>query len=123
MKIVTQADFSDCLALQKKLVQAADKLSSMAGSVASAKQVREFEGDRRKRALAIATIPFLKSGDSHARAETEARATDGYRNEMVKLATELQVAEKAIMEYESTKIQWESARSLLAMAKSQMAIL
>lgn len=101
-------------------MESADKLSAMAGQVALAKQIREFESDRRRRALALATVPFLKAGDSHARAETEARATDEYRDAMIKLGAELQKAEAIIMDYEATKIKWESARSLLAMQRDMV---
>ena len=82
-----------------------------------AKQIKEFNSDRTKRALAIAALPFIKSGESSAAADTQARASDGYKLEMQKLATEFQQAEKALLEWESTKIQWESARSLLAMQR------
>jgi hypothetical protein len=119
MKFQTQnaADHSDVLALQMKLTQAADKLSHMAPQVAVAKQVKEFSNDRTKRALAIAALPFIKAGESSAAADTCARSSDGYKLEMQKLATEFQQAEKALLEWEAQKIQWESARSLLAMQR------
>lgn len=120
---VNTADHSDVVELQKRLMQAADKLSSMAGSVAQARQVREYDNDRRKRCLAVAALPLLTAGASSAAADTEARASEPYASAMKQLGAELAAAEKAIAEWEAQKIMWESARSLLAMAKSQMAIL
>lgn len=117
MKIVTQADFSDCLALQKKLVQAADKLSVMAGDVAKAKHVREFHSDRAKRCLAIAALPFLKAGLSSAAADTEARGGDAYGESMKQLGKEYVAAEAVLASWEATKIQVETSRSLLAMQR------
>lgn len=117
------ADFSDVVALQKRLMQAADKLSAMAASVAQARQVREYDSDRRRRCLAIAAKPLLLAGESSAAADTEARASEPYAQAMKQLGAELAAAEKVIAEWEATKIMWESARSLLSMSKSQMAIL
>ena len=114
------ADFSDCAEVQKRLTHAADAISAMAHRVAQARQIKEFENDRRKRALAIWTLPFLKAGDSSAAAETAARAGEGYKTDMTKLAGELVAAEKVLVEYEAMKIQWESARSLLALQRDAM---
>lgn len=117
MKIITQADFSDVAALQKRLMQAADKLSTMAASVAQARQVREYDSDRRRRCLAVAALPLLTAGASSAAADTEARASEPYAAAMKQLGAELAAAEKVIAEWEAVKIQWESARSLLAMQR------
>lgn len=114
------ADFSDVAALQKRLMQSADKLSSMAGSVAQARQVREYDGDRRKRCLAVAALPLLTAGASSAAADTEARASEPYAASMKQLGVELVAAEKVIAEWDATRIQVECARSLLSMVKSQM---
>jgi hypothetical protein len=54
------ADFTDCLALQKQLQAAVHALNSMTAQVASARHVREYDGDRRKRVLAIAAKPFTQ---------------------------------------------------------------
>lgn len=114
MKIVTQADFSDCLALQKKLVLAADKLSAMAGNVAMARHVTTFDSDRRKRALALSAAPLLAAGESSAAAETSARSSPEYQAAMTELGKQYTSAEKTLVEFETTKLQWETARSLIA---------
>ena len=111
------ADYSDCLALQRKLTQSADRLSQMAGAVAQARHVREYDGDRRKRCLAIAAMPLLAAGGSSAAADTEARASEPYAAAMKQLGAELVTAEKVLADWEATKIQVEVARSLLAMQR------
>lgn len=88
----------------------------MAQEVAKARQVREYDSDRRKRCLALAMKPFLEDG-SAAAAEALARASEEYQKSMKQLGNELVAAEKVIADYEATKIQWESARSLLAMQR------
>lgn len=89
----------------------------MAGRVAQARQIREYDGDRRKRALAVWALPFLKAGESASAADISARASEGYKSDMYALALALQAAEKTIMEFEAMKIQWESARSLLSLQR------
>lgn len=109
------ADYSDVLALQRKLTQAADKLSQMAGNVAMARHVTTFDSDRRKRALAMAAAPLLASGQSSAAAaETIARSSPEYQAAMTELGKQYTSAEKVLVEYETTKLQWETARSLIA---------
>lgn len=113
-----KADFSETLEMQQKLTWAADAMTAMAGEVAVARQVREYDGDRRKRCLALAAIPLLKSGASSAAADTEARASEVYSEAMKQLGNQLVAAEKVIATWEATKVQWESARSLLSMSKA-----
>lgn len=114
------ADHSECAAIQQKLIESVDRLSEMAQYVASARHIREYDGDRRKRVLAIAAMPFLKAGLSSAAADTEARASQGYADSMKILGNEFVAAEKALAEWDAIKIQVEVARSLLAMMRDSM---
>jgi hypothetical protein len=114
------ADFSDGQTLQDRLTLAADKLSSMTGDVAVARQVVNFDSDRRKRALAIAAAPLLAAGNTNAGADTEARASGVYAAAMKQLGEQYAAAEKVLAEWEATKIQFECARSLLSAQKAAM---
>lgn len=114
------ADFSESLAIQRRLVEGSDQLIAMADEVAVARQVREHDGDRRRRCLAIAAVSLLKAGASSAAADTEARASDAYGQALKQLAKELIAAEKAIALWDATRIQVECARSLLAMQRDSM---
>lgn len=113
-----KADFSETAELQQRLTGAADALSAMTGDVAIARHVREFDSDRRRRALAIAAAPLLKAGLSSAAADTEARASEVYAAAMKQLGKEFLAAETALAEWEARKIQFECARSLLSMTKA-----
>lgn len=114
------ADFSETFELQRRMTEAVDKLVAMTGTVAIARQVREFSSDRRKRVLAIAAMPFIKAGQSSASADTESRASEQYAEAMKQLGKELIAAEKAIAEWDATRITIECARSLLAMQRDSM---
>lgn len=111
------ADYSDVAAIQQRMVEAAEALSGMAENLAKARQIREYDSDRKKSALAQVAAPLLRSGESAAAADLEARASDNYRKAMKQLATELRAAEEVIAKHEAVKIQWETARSLLAMQR------
>jgi hypothetical protein len=113
------ADWSDVQSLQQRLVESAEKLGVMAGDVGAAKQVIEYDSDMRKRALARATAAALAGGESYNKAEAEARANEAYHAELKTLAKQFQVAATVVAEWDATKVQWESARSLLAMQREQ----
>lgn len=119
-KTQSPADFSDCLALQKQLQAAVNALNGMTAQVASARHVREYDGDRKRRVLAIATMPFLKAGGSSAASETEARASETYAAGMAQLGKELVAAEAVLAKFEALKIQIEVGRSLLSLSRATM---
>jgi hypothetical protein len=114
---VPSSDWADVADLQRKLVETVDALNAMSADVGMAKHVLEYDGDRRKRALARAMAPALLGGDSGVKAEAEGRASETYQKEMQQLGKEHQAAEQQVAAWEATKIQWETARSLLAMQR------
>ena len=111
------ADWSDAAGLQAKMIACIEELSAMAGNVGIAKHALEYDGDRRKRALARAMFAPLAGGESAAKAEAEARASDVYGKELELLAKQHGAATMQIEEYTVKKLEWETARSLLSMLK------
>lgn len=111
------ADWSSVAGLRAKMIEAVETLQQMADEVGKAAHVREYDGDRRKRALARAMAPALAGGDSAAKAEAEARASDTYAKELETLAKEHKAAEQVMSEWTAKKLVWESCRSLLSMQK------
>lgn len=109
-----KADFSTVESVQRALVDASDTLASMTSAVATARTIKEFSGDRRKRALAVPMREFIVAGESAAAAETKARASAIYGEALGIQQQELETAERAIAEWESARIKWESARSCLS---------
>lgn len=114
------ADFSETFELQRRLNEALDEMTAITDDVGLARQVREFSGDRRKRALGRAMQAALSGGESASKAEAEARASEPYGKELQQLAKELTAAEQTIARWDVLRIKWETARSLLSVQKSQM---
>lgn len=111
------ADWSDVRELQQRLAETSERISAMASDVGLAKHVVEYDGDRRKRALARQAAAALRGGDSAAKAELEARASEGYAKELAQLGKEHAAALQVIAEWEAAKVAWDTARSLLAMTR------
>lgn len=116
------ADWQDVAELQRQLVSAVEEIGNMSGDVATAKHVLEYDSDRRKRALSHAMAAPLAGGAAVSKAEAEARASERYGAELKQLGREFELAEKVVRDYESAKLRWETARSLLSMLKEQIKI-
>lgn len=118
----TSADYSSIEAISARLIEASNALGELAERVAKAKQCREYDSDRRKRALSCAVSDFLKQGEKSATAaEHHARASESYAEMMKSRGKELADAEAVISEWDALKIKWETARSLLSVQKSIVA--
>lgn len=113
-------DATDLIAIEKRMEDARIYLRDNAGGYGNAKQVREYDSDRRKQLLAKCAKPFIANGDSNAVAETKARSGDAYAIELDKLADSYAAAETTIALYDAASVSFDAARSLLSMAKSQM---
>lgn len=108
---------------QIQLQRAAKALEAMALNLALAKQIKEYDGDRRKQALAVSMKVFLDNGESAAAAECKARAGDYYANKLAELGDQLRTALETIEKYDATRVLWESARSLLSVEKAKIGLL
>lgn len=117
MQVSDLADSREIYDLEKRLQHSADKLAGMVAAVGNARQVIEFTGDMRKRALAKAMTPFLDSGESATAADAKGRASFNYGEELKSLTEQLRAAESVKAEWEAVRIQWESSRSLLSMQR------
>ena len=111
-------DASDVATMQHAMLDAAEALTEMAGDVASALTVLEYDGERRKRALALICREFLLTGDSASAADTKARASEAYGEALVKLAGQLEDAQSVVARREAARMRWETARSCLAMSRA-----
>jgi hypothetical protein len=113
-----RVDFNDLAALTTALILASDQLAGMSGSVAQARGIREYDSDRRKRALALPAREFIATGDSATAAETKARASVAYGETLDQLQMDLTAAEKCIADHEAARVKWESIRSALAVLRA-----
>lgn len=119
--MIASADYSTIEAISERLIESSEALGAMADAVAKARQVREYDSDRRKRALSCAVADFLKAGESATAAEHHARASESYAEMMKTRGKDYAEAEAVITEWEAAKIKWETARSLLSVQKSLVA--
>jgi histone H3/H4 len=112
-------DNNDLMELARRLDETVGEMSRMVAAVATAKQVKEYNGELRKVALARVVAPLLAEHSATA-AETIARATPEYRRELEELAVQYATAEKHIARFDVLHAKMEAARSALSLAKEQM---
>lgn len=110
-------DIHDVTKITYELESARDELAGMVDDVGKAKQVKEWDSERRKAALAKYVSPLLASSSVSA-AEHTARASEGYIEAMRVLQRDLYDAERTLAQYEAIKCKWESARSILGMQRA-----
>lgn len=117
MHVSELTDSSEVYVLEKRLSDTADSMARITKEIGKARQIIEFAGDMRKRALAKAVTPFLDQGESAAAADAKGRASYNYGEELKGLQAQLIEAETVRAEWDSLRIQFESARSLLSAHK------
>lgn len=99
------------------MIEAVTELAALAPEAGLARQILEFSSDRRKQALARAMSAPLKGGAAAIKAEMEARNDSAYAAELNQLGKQHCAAEQTMTRWESLKIKWECARSLISMQK------
>lgn len=108
--------------VKRRLEQARNTLHRLAPLVGAAKQVRQYDTDRRKMLLAEYAIDALRGGKSVAAAEMEARANPAYKTKLEALAEQCGASEKTIAEWDAAFASYEAARSLLSMEKMTLGV-
>ena len=106
--------------LEANLTAAATDLQRRTAAVAEAKQVLKFAQSMEKSLLAKYMVPYILAKKSAAAAKVLAMADEGYVREFKELRDVFQRAQKHLEDYEVANTKWESARSLLSMAKAQI---
>jgi hypothetical protein len=117
------SDHSEIIDIEKRLRNAIRKIHGLTALVGHAKQIRDYDSDRRKTLLAKHMLPFLKDGASAAAAEVGGRADSAYSAALDALAAQREAAEKTIAEWDASFCTYEAARSLLSMAKTTLSTL
>ena len=106
--------------IEARLKSSSKKLHQLAPSMGMAKQIKSYDGDRRKNLLAKYVVVHLKAGESATASEAQARATPAYQTELEQLAANYQDAERTIAEYDAEYASFEAARSLLSFARESL---
>lgn len=113
-------DGHDIQDIEKRLNDALDDMRRKTSAVAEAKQVQKFAIKTEAGLLARYAAPHILKGKPANIAKTLALADPQYQKEFSELKEMFQMAQSHIEEYEMAKTSWESARSLLSMARAQI---
>lgn len=105
---------------QKQMNQTALEIVKMSPDVADAKTIKEFNGDRLKRALSVAVEEHIFKAGSVSGAEHLARAGNLYGTSLNDLSEQYKAALRVIEQHEALKIKFESARSILAVERQKL---
>ncbi len=114
-------DFHSIEAISRRLFETTEAMAAMTEAVAKARQIREYDSDRRKRALSCGVVDHLTKGESATSAEHKARASESYAELMKATARDLIAAEKTIHDWTAIQARFEALRSLLSVQKSLVA--
>lgn len=112
-------DHNEIESIQRKLVEMTDRLMVLSPKAADARQIVEYDGDRKKRVLALSMAPLLANMSSAA-AEAQSRASDNYAKAMSGLGGEFKAAQQVLYEWEQLKLTIEVYRSLLAVERKKV---
>ncbi len=116
-------DNHDISEVEQRLRSCSKRLHQLAPLVGSAKQIRNYDGDRKKNLLAKYVVRALKEGHSATAAEAYGRSDAAYQTELEALSKQYEGAERTIAEWDSEMCSFDAARSLLAMNRETMRIL
>jgi|SRR5215471_4369820 len=114
------SDNGEIFQIEKRMKTSTSILIKLAAQVGAAKQVREYDSDRRKNLLAKHMVPYLKAGHSAAASETMARADARYETEFEAMAGQRETADICIATWEAEHAKLDALRSLLSMQKETM---
>lgn len=114
------SDYSESEKIAARMKTATRKLRELAAQVGSARQIREYDGDRRKQILAVEVVKSIKAGESAAAADAIGRASEAYKTNLEALAAQYEAAEVVIATWTAEQAAFEAARSLLSFSRETM---
>jgi len=117
------SDSSEIEQIEHRMKTATLELHKLAPLVGVAKQVRQYDSDRRRNLLAKFMRPHIKNGETSTAAETLARSTEAFQVGFNELAQELETSEATIAKWDAMFASFEASRSLLSMQKTTMQVM
>ncbi len=115
-----ELDHNDLLKIEGRLKQASHALNEIAPEVAKARQVKEYNSEMRRNALAKHMKEWIMADMPSTKAESMARAKPEYLSEIAVLAEQLMEAEQIISKHQALMTSWETGRSLLSFSKESL---
>src|SRR5204863_2607092 len=116
-------DQSEIETIEERMRSATKKLNAMAPALGLAKQVVEYDSDRRKMILARVMAPLIRTGETAVAAEAIGRSDEIYLQALDNLATQYKDAQTVIATFRATEASFEAARSLLSMQKESFKVM
>jgi hypothetical protein len=113
-------DFSDIATLQAEIYACLDKQDKMRDEFAVARQIAEYDGERRKMLLAKAVQDA--PGKSIAEREVNARASQAYYDALTVLAGAYIDSQRVISRYHGLQSKMDALRSILSTQKAMAQI-
>ena len=114
------ADHTESVKITERMKSSTRKLHQLAAQMGAARQIKEYDSDRRRQILAIEVVKSLKAGESAAAADAIGRASDAYKTNLEALAKQYEAAESTIAQWNAEQCSFEAARSLLSFSKETM---
>ncbi len=108
---------------ERQLERCATQLAAMSDQLADAKQILEFDPERRRKALSEVVAVLLDAGESAVAAEHKGRASEAYRNALIQLGTQSRDAHRVVERANALKVQWETSRSILSLEKTKISMI
>jgi hypothetical protein len=104
---------------EKKIAETVAAISALVPAYAQARQIIDYDSDRRKQLLArYMAAEGPKS--SMSAADANARASNGYSEELDKLASSLKYAYEVVARWQALHARLDAARSILALTRETM---
>lgn len=116
----TPIDYSDLNRATHELQTLVDQMFDMTDEVADARTAIEYDSERKKNALAVATIRAFKDGSKSAtHAEVMARASDAYQMEIAEIKRDYATADRVRLKYMALNVKIDALRTLISAMKNQ----
>lgn len=113
-------DHSEIRAIEKRITETVAALQKLVPDYASARQVIDYDSDRRKQLLARHTSPCLIAGNTAAMADALARDCTLYCDGLDKLSESLKSAYEVQARWQALMARLDAARSLLAVSRETL---
>ena len=106
--------------LEQNLIAAERELDRLSKELSDAKKTQKFAAGTEKGLVAKFTIKFLREGNKLALAEKLALDDPAYLQERQLMMDAWTIAQRVLDAHAQAMTSWETARSLLSMAKAQI---
>ena len=104
---------------ERKITETVAAITELVPAYAQARQVIEYDSDRRKQLLARC-VRSLNGSGSMAQCESEARSSPIYGEELDKLGESLKSAYEVQAKWQALMARLDAARSILALTRETM---